>query len=288
MTLACWIRPDGRCREVSFHLLPTVADPAIGMLRARSTCQTEQGEVGLSVGAAETTVRLDLHRVTDEAFDEALSRLEGDTRPAVLVYRCHGAWAAEAVGGGRAAADRLSVLRSIASLPRLPAYEMPMGFRDLQAEGAHRLLRLGLDCWQRSGGIYSEDHEAFRWVLPRSQFALPVEGGGAPDIIYLGPMSTSAAVWGRRWATKLAPRSRALPDPRFQSRVVSIYDRVHDAGEPSLHRVLAVVRKADGECAWVPYDRVVLPYKLASGRPLFHTVTRFAHGSMADLLAAAA
>ncbi len=158
----------------------------------------------------------------------------------------------------------------------------------MEEKSAHPLLRLGLEFWDRGAGVFDEDLPGFDWLLSRSQLSVPVGDSGAPRFVFVGPNTTAAAVWGHRWCNEIAPLSRGVPDKDFEARVGGIYHRIGERREPRLHRIFALVRKRGGEFAWVPYDRLLLPFRFANGAPVFNCLTAFEPNLTEESLLAAA
>ncbi len=284
MSPALWIDRSGGTRSSCGVALTVESCPIRGIIKQASTPEIDRGEVGISWNLRQVAVRLCLDRVTAPALAAALNRLEDSRREAVLIYRYRGAWTGERVAGGVPAAERLSAIHAARAVAHVPLFQTELPLSALEAKGANPLLRLGLEFWRRGAGVFDESLPGFDWLLMRSQLSVPVAGRCATRFVFVGPESSAAVVWGRRWCTKEAPFSNSVPDQDFDARVVGIYDRVRQDGEPRLHRLLALIRKYDGEFAWVPYHRLLLPLRFANGAPVFNCLVTFAPSRGNELL----
>ncbi len=288
MSRAFWIDQQGGTRALPAGALAVESCPIRGFVDQASGLEIERGEVGVSWDRHRITVRLCLDRVTDRAFDSLLDRLRGSRREVVSICRYQGGWTGARAGMGLAAAERLSALHARRAVAHVPLFQVERPLSVLQTKDASPLLRLGLELWERGAGVFDEDRPGFARVLQRSQLSVPVAGNSAPRFVFVGPRSTAAAVWGAQWCAEEAPLTCSVPDRDFDARVGGIYHRIGESGEPRLHRIFALIRKHDGEFAWVPYDRLLLPFRFANGAPVFNCLTEFAPGFTEQALYAAA
>ncbi|MCG8357862.1 MAG: hypothetical protein MI920_20035 [Kiloniellales bacterium] len=284
MNGALWISETGRIDEASQQLLPVAKAPHLGAIQLASETAFDFGFIGLSGSHNGVTVRLDLAKASNQALECLTGLLERDLRETTLIYKRHGGWIGEGCDSGVAAAERLECLASVGNLHRMDLAVIEE--RDLDWLTSGNADGFLLDCfrlWEASDGVISDGIDGLERILSRSQLTVQTAEGKAPTFIFVGECSTSALIWGRRWAAA-AIGSSSVPDSDYDARVTAAYRAVLETGQPAVHCVTARIKRSDGVQIWVPYQRLILPCRMHDGRPLFNCATAFAPELSAQML----
>lgn len=262
------------------------ADLAGDILAARSSAEIERGESLQRCSAGGTlSVQFDLHLLEDRWRAAAMDRLGDHAGPAKLIYRYQGAWSAAARPKGWEAADLLEALMAYREVPRVPLTQHI--YRDpTPPDDANPMLRASWKLWNRTRGLISDGAAGLARLLPFMQISVPNDHGERPRFVHIGSRTTCAVLW-RDWTAKEGLSSATIPDQALEEVVGLAYQGVLESGQPRLDDIIAPIVRADGEYGWLPYRRLILPCRLANGRPAFNCATRFLSGPAAAIPAAA-
>lgn len=256
------------------------------VLTARICAEIERGEaVHYLTPGGSLRVHFDLQHLDERWRDFTLDRLEGHSGPAKLIYRYQGAWAGAVRPRGLEAAYMLERLLTFREVARIPLVQYR--HRDpTPAEDAHPMLRASWRFWDRTKGLISEGAAGLARFLPFMQISLPSSHGERSRFFYVGNRTTCAMLWND-WTVSQSVASESIPDRDLEDVTIGAYRQVLESNEPRLDDITAPIARADGEYAWLPYRRLILPCRLANGRPAFNCATRFLSGPAAAIPAAA-
>jgi len=228
------------------------------------------GMVKLLVRPSRVAIKWDLRRVAPESLESVLDYLDDQRagRKVSLIFFYEG-WNAEVWDNEDAAVRRIrqvSAYRDVwlsdhvwvrpTALDRLPR--------------ATALLQAGFKTWERSGGrLDLSRHPGWRDIVARLLIYRPGPRDEGLMLVEAGAQADCLKVFDPRW--KASARNRAYdyeyPSRRYSDRVAPAYARALETEEPWLDHVRALIPRGEREPAWAPYQRLVLPVRLADGAP---------------------
>ncbi len=252
------------------------------IIAARSCAAIERGEVIEHRDAAGTLcLRFDLHLLDESWRNLALDRLCAHAGVAKLIFRYQKAWTAAARSNGRDAADLLERLLAHRAVTRVPLTQHV--YRDpTPPADANPMLRASWKLWERTRGLISDGAAGLARLLPFMQISVPNQHGERPRFVHIGGRTTCAVLW-RDWSAREGLASCSIPDEKLEVLVSQAYSRVLETGDPQFDDIIAPIARADGEYAWLPYRRLILPCRLANDRPAFNCATHFLSGPEAAI-----
>jgi len=141
---------------------------------------------------------------------------------------------------------------------------MMMSFEDPLMSAASSVIQQGFKAWEECDG--NIEHEAIKRFLPRM---LIYQRRAKDNQLMALSRGTQAAFnkvlpgWGD--GSSAPAFDFEYPSKYYNDRMTEAYDRVLEDGEICFNHIRATMPRPDGEAAWVPYQRLLLPLLLADG-----------------------
>ncbi len=145
---------------------------------------------------------------------------------------------------------------------------------DLDRGGAGAFVTAGWDWWNRTGGNLSRYDDNLELLLPGLQIGVVVNPQDPPPMLYVGPYSPPAIVFGTDWA-KCAAGKPGVPDRDFELAVNAVYWQVMSGQEPAYHEICGTIRPPNRPPLHVNYRRLVVPCRLRTGKPVVACLSEF-------------
>ena len=150
--------------------------------------------------------------------------------------------------------------------------EYPLSSLDQGRAGA--FISMGWQWWTRTRGAFARGGDLLEHLLPALQLDVISERDDKPRLLYVGPRSTSAQVFGTDWA-RHATGQPGVPDAQFTRGVNPVYLEVGRTKEPAYHEISATLRRPDGRALRVEYRRLLVACRIRTGAPVIGCLTEF-------------
>ena len=125
-----------------------------------------------------------------------------------------------------------------------------------------------LDWWQRDGALIDSSDDRMMELSGHLQLASRTDDIWPPPFLHIGPKSLATILDGH--ARRLAAVGTfAINDTRFAQNLQNGYKEADWTGKPVLDRVSGKYQSADRQAHYVCYDRLLLPTKTKSGKPMY-------------------
>ena len=138
---------------------------------------------------------------------------------------------------------------------------------DLDRGAAGAFVTAGWDWWNRTGGNLSRYDDELELLLPRLQLGVVVNPQDPPPMLYVGPYSATAIVFGTDWAKRAAGKP-GVPDRDFERSVNAAFWHVMSRQEPAYQEICATVRPPNRPALRINYRRLIVPCHLRNGAPV--------------------
>ena len=145
---------------------------------------------------------------------------------------------------------------------------------DLDRGGAGAFVTAGWDWWNRTRGNLSRYDDDLEALLPQMQLDVITDPDQGPRILFIGPYSPTAIVFGTDWA-KCAAGKPGIPDSDFGRAVIDFYWHVMSGQEPAYHEICGTVRPPNRPAFRINYRRLIVPCHLRTGAPVLAGFSEF-------------
>lgn len=211
----------------------------------------------------------DVTHVCTRAMEVACDFLKRLRAPVTLRF-FFGGWTEESYRDAAEAEARLRWTRAYAGVS--PILRTAVRNRPLsEIRGRHDPFGLLLHSFQVSGGLLTPDlHNYLDRQRLTDELVLFETSSESGDLLFkhIGSASVLALLYGQDWsADAIGRRYDATPCTSDATRVLSgSYMSVIDSGTPRYDHVRALVEQESQEGCWVPYQRLLYPYRLPDQR----------------------
>ena len=227
------------------------------------------GLVKLQIRPTRVTVKWNVRKVSPESLGSALDFLA--TQPATRQVRLSfffDGWNVENYASPAAAIARIRQTDRYREVVLFPGIHLRR--QDLGAIG--RAAPLIQDCfaaWDRTGGeVDPEQDERWARLMPHLLVCRPRAKDGRLIFASIGDQADCNKVYSKAWLKTATNRPYDFPHPGdFSDRTAEAYPAVLASGEPRFDHVRSLVPRISRDPIWAPYQRLLLPVRLADGSP---------------------
>lgn len=229
------------------------------------------GMVIISLAGGELSIRWSVKDADDQSLESAIQFLTiRENLPAVQIEYLYGGWERRTAENAPAAAAMLRATRRLrAAEPIVRPFVKRMSLSALP--DAQPTLQSGYDAWRKTEGIFSKSVDS-PWLRHLDRYLVFSPDPSTKQLVYryLGSNAALIKVKGQRWAASVVGKScgRALEGGPSASMLSEGYGEVLDLAVARFDHVRACIPRADGEIEWVPYQRLLLPVRSSTGRPM--------------------
>lgn len=227
------------------------------------------GMLKVEIGQQGVLLSWDVKHARDRALDAALDFVR-NARARVTLRFYFGGWDQEDYRRAEEAAARLEWTRAFADVtPMTRTAVRTRPFSEITArQDAFGVLTRA---FQDSGGILTPELRRFlaeRHLADELVLFEPEATQGELVYAHIGGSSPIADLYGSDWVSGVIGR-RYDEDPCVAGSTRALwepYEQVVKCGEARFDHVRTLVTMEDREGTWVPYERLLHPYRLADGR----------------------
>lgn len=227
------------------------------------------GMLRVEIGGSGLLLSWDVKHARERALDAALDFLRSARASATLRFY-FGGWDQEVYRRGEEAAARLEWTRAFADVtPMTSTSVRPRPLSELAArKDAFGVLTRAFEA---SGGVLTAELRRFLEEQHLAEELVLFEPDTAQgELVYthIGSASPIADLYGSDWVSGVIGR-RYDEDPCIAGSTRSLwepYEQVVQQGEARFDHVRTLVAMEDREGTWVPYERLLYPYRLPDRR----------------------
>ena len=237
----------------------------------------------------------DVRHVTPGALGAMLDHLlslesPGNSGMMVALKFFFGAWNSELYQSPGSALERIVELSEYTN--SVPSDAITIAGVDLkEIDQSHSLVRAGFARWRAMNGVLGDETSSYGLGDLKDHGLLLGHDSLCERLIYksVGGHSLASHLLGENWRYTVLgrPLEHCYSDDDYETEVCADYPGVMTSSEPRLDHIRAYFHLKGDDPIWLNYERLLLPWKTRTGKPMVMCVSQQSQNLTVPFLEAA-